>query len=100
MDAKLYYKAPTQCVFDEMKKKCIELWREVDTDNDKYGYATEKINRIKDIGNTGDNFMYMVAMFDIENQTKLASRLSAEAKKAVSDRLVAGGQPDEYNRFK
>mgnify|MGYP001563554902 CR=1 FL=1 len=90
----LYYTPPIDDQFKELKKEAIELWKKVDTDNDKFGYATSKISRIKDIQNVGDNFMYMVAMFDSGNQRLLAGKLSPETKTAVRDRMIAGGQPD------
>jgi hypothetical protein len=86
-----YYKAPKDKYFDEVKKEAMKLWKKVDSDNDKFGYATGKINRIKDIKNIDDNFMYMVAMFDINNQRLLANNLSDGAKKAIRDRMIAGG---------
>ena len=95
----IYYTPPTEELFMEVKEKAIELWHEVDTDNDKYGYATEKVNQIKDIANVGDNFMYMVAMFDIYNQRLLAEKLSKEARLAIRERMVAGGQPDYLIAF-
>ena len=81
---KLYYTPPTDKQFNELKEKAIEIWLGYD---DTYGYASEKINAIKDIKNIQDNFMYMVAMFDIHNQAKLAWLLSPEARKAVIERL-------------
>jgi hypothetical protein len=93
MEAELYYTAPKDEYFEEVKREAMKLWKEVDSDNDKFGYATGKINRIKDIKNIDDNFMYMVAMFDIHNQQKLASKLSEETKKAIADRMIDGGQP-------
>ena len=75
------------------------LWKIVDTDNDKYGYATEKIDRIKDIANVGDNFMYMIAMFDIGNQSLLADELSREACEAIRERMIDGGNRPEFIPF-
>ena len=92
-DVRLYYTPPADHIFQEMKDACLKLWDEVDTDNDRFGYATEKKSRIKDIPNVGDNFMYMVAMFDIHNQRKLADVLTPEARKEVRDRMVDGGNP-------
>ncbi len=94
--SKLYYEAPTDEVFEEVKVKATEIWQGYDNE---YGYADSKIDRIKDIGNVSDNFMYMIAMFDLTNQTKLSEMLTEETKKAVSDRIVSGGMPDEYNPF-
>lgn len=97
--AQLYYTAPKQELFDEVKSKAMELWLEVDSDHDKYGYATEKIGRIKDLKNISDNFMYMVAMFDIDNQQILANRLSDETRIAIRERMEDGGSPQGYIVF-
>ncbi len=92
--AKLYYTAPSDELFNELKAACIETWKEVDHDHDKFGYATEKINRIKDIANVEDNFMYMVAMFSQNNHYILAEKLSEECRDAIRARMIDGGQPD------
>lgn len=92
----LYYKTPTQEQFDEVKSKATEIWLTYDN---TYGYASEKIDRIKDLGNISDNIMVIVAMFDGANQAKLARMLSPETKKAIADRLKAGGNPDYFNPF-
>ncbi len=98
MTTKLYYTPPSQEIFDEVKAKAMELWKVVDSDNDKYGYATEKIGRIKDLENVGDNLMFIVAMFDIYNQRLLANGLSEEARQAIRERMIDGGG-EEYNMF-
>lgn len=92
---KLYYTPPSNELFDELKNAAIDVWS-------SYGepYRSEKIASIKDIENVSDNFMYMVAMFDTSNQIKLKKLLSDDCKKAVSERLISGGCPDEYNFFK
>ena len=95
-EAKLYYTAPSDEMFNEMKEKAMELWS---TMGDEPSYAEEKIGRIKDISNIQDNFMYMAAMFDHENQVKLADLLSTETRLAVRERMVDGGQPSEYIPF-
>jgi len=86
--AKLYYEAPTDEIFNEVKEKAIEIWKTYD---DTYGYASEKVGRIKDIGNVRDNVMFMVAMFDILNQRRLSALLSKEARQAIRDRMIDGG---------
>lgn len=86
----LYYIPPTSRQFEELKAKAIEVWSEYDNE---FGYVDEKVGQIKDIGNIRDNFMFIVAMFDTPNQAKLARKLSSETRKAVRDRLVAGGTP-------
>lgn len=96
MSGNLYYEAPTDEVFAEVKAEAIKIWKTYDN---TYGYVDEKVDKIKDLQNIRDNFMYMVAMFDMPNQIKLAMALSDEAKDAVSDRMEAGGQPAIYNPF-
>lgn len=93
MISKLYYTPPSDEIFNEVKTRAMELWHEVDTDNNKYGYASEKISRIKDIVNIGDNMMYMVAMFDQGNQSRLAEKLSQTARQEIKKRMLDGGHP-------
>lgn len=94
--SKLYYTPPTDQQFNEVKEKSIKIWNTYDN---QFGYVDEKVNRIKDIKNIEDNFMYMIAMFDGDNQAKLAQLLTDETRKAVSDRMIDGGNPPEYNPF-
>jgi len=82
-----YYKAPSQEVFENIKENAMKLWDIVDTDNDKYGYATEKKNRIKDIQNVQDNAWYIVAMFDQGNISMLLTMLSEDAREKVAEVL-------------
>lgn len=58
--------------FNKFKNAAIEVWRDKD---DTYGYATKKINAIKDLGNTFDNYNLIIGMFDLSNQANLASKL-------------------------
>lgn len=85
----LYYKPVTDDTFQEIKDAATAIWNTYEDP-----YRTEKIERIKDINNIKDNGMYMVAMFDMDNQRKLASLLSKEAKQEIRERLVAGGSPE------
>jgi len=96
MEAELYYTPPSNELFEEVKEASMNVWNGYD---DTHGYATEKVNRIKDLNNVGDNFMYMVSMFDIYNQVKLSSYLSEESKKAVRERLLDGGVEPQYIVF-
>jgi len=85
---KLYYTAPNDEIFEEVREKAIEIWNTYDN---TYGYASEKIDRIKDIKNISDNLMFMVAMFDHINMAKLAEKLSPEARQAIRERMIDGG---------
>ena len=93
---KLYYTAPSDEIFEEVKQKAIEIWSEYDN---TYGYASEKTDRIKDIKNIQDNVMFIVAMFDSNNQKKLAEKLSEEARKALRERMIDGGNPESMISF-
>jgi hypothetical protein len=95
----LYCTPPSGEHFNHLKEKAIELWKEIDTDDDKYGYATSKINRIKNLVNVANNFMYIVAMFDIYNQCKLADKLTTFTRFEISQRLIDANTPIEYNVF-
>ena len=88
---RLYYTPPTEEQFNELKEKAIGIWNAYDNE---FGYVDEKVNSIKDIKNIQDNFMYILAMFDISNQRKLADKLSDETKLAVRERLIDGGNPE------
>lgn len=88
MKNNLYYTSPSEEIFKEMKNSAITEWK---TFNDDYNYSSSKISRIEHLENTGDNFMYMLAMFDIHHQVKVVDRLSKEAKEAVINRIIAGG---------
>lgn len=93
---KLYYTPPPSECFDELKAKATALWL---TMGDEPSYSREKISRIDPLKNGGDNFMCIVAMFDINNQRKLASMLTPDTQKEICDRMIDGGQPDELNPF-
>ena len=79
-----YYEAPSDEIFEEIKREAINIWKTYD---DTYDYATGKIKRIKDITNISDNGMYMVAMFDMSNRRKLLGNLSKEAEDFIMERI-------------
>lgn len=89
MRKSLYYTPPSAIIFEEVKEKAMRIWATYD---DTHGYATEKIARINDLENTGDNFMYMVAMFDRSNQEKLAASLTTASFNAVAARIADGAK--------
>lgn len=79
-----YYIAPSDKIFDEIKKESIKIWKTYD---DTYGYATEKIDHVKRIGNYADNWGSIVGMFDSSNQSKLFANLSPEASRFIKERI-------------
>jgi len=84
-----YYTPPSDEIFEDIKAKAIQLWQTYD---DTYGYASEKINRIKNIQNIQDNAWYIVGMFDQQNQIKLIFSLTPEAAKVVWNLLSWNAQ--------
>lgn len=84
----LYYTPPEDKIFKEVQEKALSIWKEM---NSHSNYENEKIERIKNLENIRDNMMYIVGMFDPNNQRVLAGKLSTEAKKAIHDRIEAGG---------
>ena len=92
-EAKLYYTAPSDEIFNEVKKASMDLWTERYPEATSPYYAKEKTDRIKDWQNVGDNVMSLVAMFDSENHRLLAEKLSEEARTAIRERMIDGGNP-------
>jgi hypothetical protein len=84
MSTDLYYTAPSQEVFDEIKEVAISIWNTYD---DTYGYASGKINSVKDIANVSDNWMYMCSMFDHINQAKLLSMVKPETAVLIREAM-------------
>ena len=85
--AELYYTPPPNWQFVELKDKAIEIWKAYEHPS----YVEKKLTRIKDLENIQDNFMMMVAMFDLHNQRKLTLVLTNETRQAIQDRLLDGG---------
>ena len=92
----LYYSNPSDKIFNEVKQISMVLWGTYD---DTYGYATGKIDSIKNLPNTNGYFMEIISMFDFRNQTKLAKTLSKESNFAIRERLIYGGASEIYIAF-
>ncbi len=92
--SRLYYTAPAQELFDEMKAAATRIWSGYDEP-----YRSEKLARIEDISNIGDNFMYLFAMFDIHNQSRVGFLLSENARRAVRERMIDGGASEHELPF-
>lgn len=75
-----YYKAPPQEIFDDIKENAMKIWNTYD---DEFGYRTEKLNRIKDVGNIKDNAWCIVAMFDQSNQAQLISTVKPKTAEMI-----------------
>ena len=91
--SKLYYEAPSDEIFEEVKQACIVLWIEEYPEETSPFYAKEKVAQIEPLGNIQDNMMSIVARFDHINMKKLADRLPDEARQALRERMIDGGNP-------
>ena len=89
-----YCTAPSEEIFIEIKKAALGMWSGCEDP-----YKSDKIERIESLQNVSDNAMYMVAMLDMPNQGKLASKLSEEARSAIRERMIAGGSSEEHSMF-
>ena len=67
--------------------------------DNQFGYATEKINSIKDLENNSTNYIRMVKMFHQLNWEVLAELLSLEVRNDISIRLNAGVESVESDFF-
>lgn len=85
MSLKEYYTPPKQEIFEEVKRAAIQIWSTYD---DTYGYASSKINAIKDLQNIGDNTGYMIAMFDQSNQQRLLQTVETEEAKDYIEKII------------
>lgn len=84
----LYYTPPSEKVFENIKVASLVLWSSYFRVEEP-SYATEKMLKIAGLANVGDNYMYMVAMFDTSNQMKLFELLSNDALEVVYRALLS-----------
>lgn len=84
----LYYTPPREKEFDDLKICAMCIWNTYDN---THGYVDEKNNKLKDLKNIKDNFMYIFAMFDINNQRLVLTLVESKTKKEVLKRL-----PSDY----
>ena len=93
---KLFYTPPREESFNELKEACIKFWNTFD---DEFGYATEKIDRIKDLPNDGPNFVMMVQMIHPVAREVISKLLSLETRNEISMRLYGWEKEDEFDFF-
>jgi hypothetical protein len=93
---KLFYTPPREESFNELREVCIRFWKTFD---DKFGYATEKIDRIKDLPNDGPNFVMMVQMIHPVAREVISKLLSLETRNEISMRLYGWEKEDEFDFF-
>ena len=82
-EEKLYYTPPTDEVFNDVKNNALSIWESYDN---TFGYVDKKKERTN-IENVGDNFMFIVAQFDLHNRFKLFKMIKDESKNEILKRL-------------
>ena len=92
---KLYYQAPSDKIFNEVKEKAIELWETKYPREQHPNYTKKKVEYVKNINNIEDNIMTIIAMFNPINQNLLASMLPKETRKEIAERLKSVGAFEE-----
>jgi len=75
---------PSQEVFNEMKSIATDIWNTYDN---RYGYVTEKLDRINSFDNIQDNAMVFYRMFDHINQSKFKASASPEVLEYIKNNL-------------
>jgi ribosome maturation protein Sdo1 len=83
-----YYKAPSQEIFEDIKKNAIKIWQTYDN---TYGYVDEKVGRIEGMENISDNAWTIVVMFDSDNQAKLFEAVKPATRKILTELLKENG---------
>lgn len=84
MSIELFETPPRQEMFDEIKRESIKIW---ETYDDTFGYASGKIESIKNLENVSSNWIYMYQMFDVHNQIKLMVHLEPETIERIREAL-------------
>lgn len=88
MEPKLYYTAPSDEAFEDMRQAALKVWEKYKREPD---YYKEKTERIKVMKNIQDNFMYLFAMFDHLNQRECVSYLKPSTRDELQARMIDGG---------
>jgi hypothetical protein len=83
MSEQLFYIAPSDTIFNQMKELALNIWSTYD---DTHGYATEKKEIVNSLENVGSNFMTIYQMFDFINQSRIMDKASDDLKKAINER--------------
>lgn len=83
-----YYQAPSDEIFDDMKRVAIHIRQTYDNE---FWYVDEKVDRIKDIKNFKDNIWFIYNMFDSNNQQKVKFLVDINTRNLIM-------QYDDYNR--
>ncbi len=85
----VYYTAPDDDVFNELREAAIDRWNDMD-----YPGATHYADSLPHTLNITDNFMHILASFDVNMQIEVVKKLSAETKAEIRKRLLDVGEKE------
>lgn len=86
--SKEYYTAPDEDIFHDIKLCCLAVWAKYYYDRTSRPYMMEKMDRVLRMKNISDNYMSMIAMFDVGNQYELFTWLDAASAEKIKAALV------------
>jgi len=89
---KLYYIAPKDNTFDEVRNAAIRIWM-------SYPDHEQHIEHLKEMQNIADNMMYILAEFDEYNQKVLFDNVSKNTQLAISDRVKSANPSEAIEKY-
>ena len=86
---------PTDEIFNDIKKKSIKIW---ETYDNQFWYVDEKLERIWNIDNIGDNRWAIIGMFDPYNQYLLMDELDRDSNIFIIKMMIEVNSEISYPR--
>lgn len=83
-----YYEAPTHPVWQHIRVNALMVWADYLKDVINKEYVREKFYRILNMENVKDNYMTIIAMFDLPNQGKLWKLLDTDVLVMLRDTFI------------
>lgn len=84
----MYYIAPTDEIFDDLKKIALKAWNKIfEYHYTSDEYKKEKLDRFNSMENTSDNFMCILAMFHVNTQNEICGSINYKTKIALLERF-------------
>jgi hypothetical protein len=96
----IYDTAPPDDVFAEVRNRARQYW--FDNFDNTHGYVTGKVERIDGIENHDDNYLFILNMFDHENERRCISSMSKKTRTWIRKSKIAKGyiKSEEYGEDK
>lgn len=77
---------------------CMDQWIDVGA-NSHYSYKHEKFKKVMCMNNVGDNYLFLIGMFDIHNQRALFEKMKQHnhGGRELREKLLEDMAEMEYN---